>query len=356
MTDLATPPQTHTHEPLRHPRLPSYAPWLVVGLAAAAALLIGMTLGWSLTGIVVLAIVLHVVGLTVWSRAVENARAATDRLVTSLVWVALLIALVPLVSLVLKVVPEGATEVNCRFLTWSMRNVVGEPGGIYHAIIGTVLITVAATVISVPVGLFSAIYLVEYGGESRLSGWIRFLVDVMTGIPSIVAGLFAYALFSLIVGPGTQLGLGGGVALSLLMIPIVVRSAEEMLKLVPGDLREASYALGVPKWRTIVKVVLPTAMAGIITGVTLAIARVIGETAPLLIIAGGTDSVNFNLFNGQMASLPVFIYSSYTQPGTNPEILKGMAWGAALILIIIVMALNLVARLAGKFFAPKHGR
>jgi phosphate transport system permease protein len=356
MTDLATPPETHVHVPLRHPRLPSYAPWLVVGLAAAAAALVGLTLGWSLTGIVVLAMIFHVVGLTVWSRAVENARAATDRLVTSLVWVALTIALVPLVSLVFKVVTEGASELNGRFLTWSMRNVIGEPGGIYHAIIGTVLITLAATVISVPVGLLSAVYLVEYGGQSRLAGWIRFLVDVMTGIPSIVAGLFAYALFSLIVGPGTQLGLGGGVALSLLMIPIVVRSAEEMLKLVPADLREASYALGVPKWRTIVKVVLPTAMAGIITGVTLAIARVIGETAPLLIICGSTDSVNFNLFHGQMASLPVFIYSSYTQPGNNPEILKGMAWGAALILIIIVMALNLIARLAGKFFAPKRGR
>jgi phosphate transport system permease protein len=260
------------------------------------------------------------------------------------------------VSLVWKVVAEGAPELNGRFLTWSMRNVIGEPGGIYHAIIGTLLITLTATVISVPVGLLSAIYLVEYGATSRLAGWIRFLVDVMTGIPSIVAGLFAYALFSIIFGPGTQMGLGGGVALSLLMIPIVVRSAEEMLKLVPDDLREASYALGVPKWRTIVKVVLPTAMAGIITGVTLAIARVIGETAPLLIICGSTDSVNFDVFHGQMASLPVFIYSSYTQPGSNPEILKGMAWGAALILIIIVMALNLVARLAGKFFAPKSGR
>ena len=356
MTDLATPPQQHTHVPLRHPRLPSYAPLLAAAVATAAAALVGMTLGWNLTGIVVLAIVLHLVGLTLWSRAVENARAATDRLVTSLVWVALLIALVPLASLILKVVTEGSAELNSKFLTWSMRNVIGEPGGIYHAIIGTLLITLAATVISVPVGLLSAIYLVEYGAQSGLARWIRFLVDVMTGIPSIVAGLFAYALFSIIFGPGTQMGLGGGVALSILMIPIVVRSAEEMLKLVPDDLREASYALGVPKWRTIVKVVLPTAMAGIITGVTLAIARVIGETAPLLIICGSTDSVNFNLFNGQMASLPVFIYSSYTQPGSNPEILKGMAWGAALILIIIVMALNLFARLAGKFFAPKRGR
>jgi phosphate transport system permease protein len=356
MTDLATPPQTHAHVPLRHPRLPSFAPLLAAGIATAASALIGITMGWSLAGIAAFAIALHLVGITLWSRTVENARAATDRLITSLVWVALLIALIPLVSLIWEVISQGASHVDGKFLTWSMRNVIGQPGGIYHAIIGTLLITLAATVISVPIGLLSAIYLVEYGGQSRLASWIRFLVDVMTGIPSIVAGLFAYALFSLIVGPGTQMGLGGGVALSLLMIPIVVRSAEEMLKLVPTDLREASYALGVPKWRTIVKVVLPTAAAGIITGVTLAIARVIGETAPLLIICGSTDSVNFGLFHGQMASLPVFIYSSYTQPGNNPEILKGMAWGAALILIIIVMALNLIARLAGKFFAPKHGR
>ena len=356
MTDLATPPQTNRHLQLRHPRLPSFAPALAAAISAAAASLLGMSLGWGITGIVVLAVLLHLVGLTLWSRAVENARAATDRLVTSLVWLALVLALVPLASLVWKVVTKGATAIDSRFLTWSMRNVIGEPGGIYHAIIGTLLITIAATVISVPIGLLSAIYLVEYGDRSRLASWIRFLVDVMTGIPSIVAGLFAYALFSLIVGPGTQMGLGGGVALSLLMIPIVVRSTEEMLKLVPSDLREASYALGVPKWRTIVRVVLPTAMAGIITGVTLSIARVIGETAPLLIICGSTDSVNFHLFDGQMASLPVFIYSSYTQPGSNPEILQDMAWGAALILIIIVMALNLVARLAGKFFAPKSGR
>ncbi|MCC6475376.1 MAG: phosphate ABC transporter permease PstA, partial [Burkholderiales bacterium] len=210
-----------------------------------------------------------------------------------------------------------------------------------------------ATVISVPIGLLTAVYLVEYGDESRMAKGIRFLVDVMTGIPSIVAGLFAYALFVLFFGEGVHMGVGGGVALSLLMIPIVVRSAEEMLKLVPADLREASYALGVPKWKTVVRVVLPTAMAGIITGITLAIARVIGETAPLLIIAGSTDSVNFNLFHDQMMTLPVFIYYSYTQPGSQPEIMQGMAWGAALVLIVVVMILNLAARLAGRLFAPK---
>ena len=233
-TDLAAPPQEHVHVPLRHPRLPGYAPLIAAGVATAAAALLGLTLHWNLAGIAVVAMLLHLVGLTLWSRAVENARSATDRMMTSLVWVALLIALVPLVSLLWKVVTEGAGALDARFFTWSMRNVIGEPGGVYHAIVGTLLVTIAATVISVPVGLLSAVYLVEYGAESRLAGWIRFLVDVMTGIPSIVAGLFAYALFSVIFGPGTQMGLGGGVALSLLMIPIVVRSAEEMLKLVPS--------------------------------------------------------------------------------------------------------------------------
>ena len=178
-----------------------------------------------------------------------------------------------------------------------------------------------------------------------------------------MAGLFALALFVLIFGPQIRFGFGGSVALSLLMIPIVVRSTEEMLRLVPDDLREASYALGVPKWRTIVKVVVPTSLGGIITGVMLAVARVIGETAPLLVIAGKTDSVNFNLFGERMTTLPVYIYYSFTQPGTvafdappgteAPGIAR--AWGAALVLIVIVMALNRLARVVGRIFAVKKG-
>lgn len=353
---VVTPVPTIVREvSLQHPRLPRFAPLIALAIAGAAAALIGLTLSWGIAPIVVLAGLIHLVGLTTWSRVVENARAATDRLVTSLVWVALTLALIPLVSLLWKVVSEGAPAINSKFLTYTMRNVIGEPGGIYHAIMGTLLITLGAAIISVPIGLLAAVYLVEYGQNSRLANWIRFLVDVMTGIPSIVAGLFAYALFALIVGPGTQFGLGGSVALSILMIPIVVRSSEEMLKLVPADLREAAYALGVPKWKTILKVVIPTAMAGIITGVTLAVARVIGETAPLLIICGSTDSLNTNLFHGQMASLPVFIYTSFSQPGSDPEILRSMAWGAALILIVIVMALNILARVLGKVLSPKTG-
>jgi phosphate transport system permease protein len=279
-------------------------------------------------------------------------RLAKDRLATVLVWSAFLVALLPLASLVYTVVSNGLPAFNTQFFTYSMRNIVGDGGGVYHAIIGTVLVTGLATIISVPVGLLTAIYLVEYG-TGQLARWITFLVDVMTGIPSIVAGLFAYALFALIFGEGVRMGLMGSVALSVLMIPIVVRSSEEMLKLVPNELREASWALGVPRWRTIVRVVLPTALAGIVTGITLAIARIIGETAPLLITCGLTDSVNFNAFSDRITTLPVFAYSAYATPSFPVEASQEKAWGAALILMILVMGLNLVARLISRWFAPR---
>ncbi|CAN5529496.1 phosphate ABC transporter permease PstA [soil metagenome] len=361
-TDVATTPGTPSgprqtnHLPLSRPRLPQWAPWLVAAVAAAAGALLALTLGWGLLGWAFASVVLFAVALPGWSLVVENRRAAVDRIVSTGVWVAFALALLPLFSLLSTVIKNGIGVIDGQFLTYSMRNVVGEGGGIYHAIIGTLLITLAATIISVPVGLMAAIYLVEYGGRSRTARVVTFFVDVMTGIPSIVAGLFAYALLRLFFGPGVRLGIGGSIALSLLMIPIVVRASEEMLKLVPGDLREAAYALGVPKWRTIVKVVLPTSLAGIITGVTLAIARIIGETAPLLIIAGSTDSVNTNLFGERMMTLPVFIYYSYTQPGVPADYGQARAWGAALVLIAIVMALNLLARLLGRLLSPKAAR
>ncbi len=361
MSDVQTTPRTEdrpdrSHLPLSHPILPRWAPGLVAVLAAVAAGIVTMSLGWGLTGWLVIGVILFATALPLWSLKVEKRRAAKDRFVTALVWVAFGVALLPLGSLVFTVVSKGIGVIDAEFLTYSMRNIVGEGGGIYHAIMGTLLVTLGAAVISIPVGVLSAIYLVEYGGKSRMARTVTFLVDVMTGIPSIVAGLFAYALFVLFFGPGIRFGFGGSVALSLLMIPVVVRSVEEMLKLVPHELREASYALGVPKWRTIVKVVLPTAMAGIVTGVMLAVARVAGETAPLLIIAGSTDSLNVNLFGERMMTLPVFIYYSYMQPGVPPEFGQERAWGAALVLIAIVMALNLLARLVGRYFAPKTGR
>lgn len=350
MTTVHTRPSMPT---LTETRLPSWAPALVgVGAAGIGALLWLFGVGLALS--VFLATVVFVAVVPVWSLAVEGRRAAADRLATTLVWTAFLVAMLPLIWLVATVLREGLSTVNIEFLTYSMRNVIGdEQGGLYHALIGTLLVTGMATLISVPIGIFAAIYLIEYGKGSRLARLLTFLVDVMTGIPSIVAGLFALSLFVLILGPSIRFGFGGSVALSLLMIPTVVRSTEEMLRLVPDDLREASYALGVPKWRTIAKVVLPTALGGIVTGVVLAISRIIGETAPLLVVAGATDSVNTNLFDGRMATLPVFIYQQYSI--ATPKGLS-YAWGGALVLIAIVMLLNIVARIIGRIFAPKTGR
>ena len=355
MTTTLTPPPVDIQKELYGAQLPSWGARTVVGaaLVIASGLYLGAGLNLVLAALVAWAVCML---LPLWSVVVEGRRKATDRLVTVLVTSAFALAMFPLISILITVISKGTKALGIEFFTFSMRNVVGEGGGIYHALVGTLLITGAAAVISVPIGLFAAIYLVEYADENRLSRAIRFLVDVMTGIPSIVAGLFAYAVFVLFFGEGVRLGIGGSVALSVLMIPVVVRSTEEMLKLVPNELREASYALGVPKWRTVAKVVLPTALAGIVTGITLAVARVIGETAPLLIIAGATDSVNFNLFDGRMASLPVFAYASQRNPGIPPEFSIDRAWGAALTLLLIVMLLNLIARLVSYFFSPKGER
>ncbi|MEY4408942.1 MAG: hypothetical protein RLZZ138_193 [Actinomycetota bacterium] len=288
------------------------------------------------------------------SRVVEGKRKATDRLVTNLVTGAFILALVPLISLVFTVLTLGSKRFDIDFFTYSMRNILGEGGGAIHAIVGTLEITLLATLFSVPIGIMTAIYLIEYG-RGKLARAVTFLVDVMTGIPSIVAGLFAYAVFALIFGPGVRMGIAGSVALSVLMIPVVIRSTEEMLKIVPNELREAALALGVPKWLTVVKVVLPTAIGGIVTGVMIAIARVIGETAPLLLVAGFTSSMNYDPTDGRMMTLPVFVYTSYANVGTDFQAYIDRAWAGALTLMLIVMILNLGARLVSKIFAPKKG-
>ncbi|MBK1784854.1 phosphate ABC transporter permease PstA [Prauserella cavernicola] len=348
-SDLYTP---LTGAPLTAGQLPRGAAPLTLAIVALAALGLWQFADWSPAGAAVVGALVYTAVIYLWSRVVEGPRKATDRLVTAVVTCAFLLALLPLISVVVTVLSNGLARFDTEFFSYSMRGIVGEGGGAYHAIMGTLIITALAALISVPVGLLTAVYLVEYG-RGKLAKAITFFVDVMTGIPSIVAGLFAYALFALIFGPGVRMGIMGAIALSVLMIPVVVRSTEEMLKLVPNELREASYALAVPKWRTIVKVVLPTALAGIATGVTLAIARVIGETAPLLITVGITSSDNFNPFDGRMATLSVFSYYEYVNPGVPPQFSLDRAWAAALTLIIIVMVLNLVARLISRLFAPK---
>ncbi|HEY9411410.1 MAG TPA: phosphate ABC transporter permease PstA [Jiangellaceae bacterium] len=351
-------------------RLPRHITWIVaastLAVAAGGLFLLGSL---NVAAVLVVGFLLHTLVVTTMSVRVEGGRKAKDRFVTSLVVTAFIIAMMPLVSLLWSVLENGLPGLTSEFLTTSMRNVTGlqdqqveageiDPiGGAYHALVGTLIITGLATLISVPIGLMASVYLVEYG-RGRLARAITFFVDVMTGIPSIVAGLFAAALFAVLFGVGTRNGFAGAVALSVLMIPVVVRSSEEMLRIVPNELREASLALGIPKWRTIVRVVVPTAISGIASGVTLAISRVVGETAPLIVTAGFTSSINYNPFAEWMMTLPVYVYSQAMRPlsGTTPEPSLDRAWSAALLLILIVMVLNLTARLIARIFAPKTGR
>ncbi|MFC5928281.1 phosphate ABC transporter permease PstA [Cryobacterium melibiosiphilum] len=343
--------------PKRSPLWILLASWVVAGAVFLVLQVTEVADGFNVIGTIVFGTVIYLIAIYLLSRMVEGARQAKDRLMTALVASAFIISLVPLGSIIITTVTNGLPAfLTPSFFNSSMRNVVGEGGGVLHAITGTLLVTGMATLISVPIGLLSAIYLTEYG-TGRLARAITFFVDVMTGIPSIVAGLFAFALFALLFNdPGIRFGFGGSIALAVLMIPVVVRSSEEMLKLVPNELREAAYALGVPKWLTIMKVVLPTSVAGIVTGVMLSIARVIGETAPLLIIAGFTASMNYDLFSERMMTLPVFVYNQYVSQGVDSQAYVDRAWAGALTLILIVMVLNLAARLIARIFSPKFGR
>ncbi len=361
MTDTVATTARPAANSLTAGKLPRWTPWAILGGSLVVSFvifaLIAMGSGGEIPvpGVAVVGALIYVVATVVLSGLTEGRRKAIDRLMTTLVIGAFLIAMVPLISVTWTVVSLGLERFDATFFSESMRSVNGEGGGALHAVVGTLLITLTATAISVPIGLLTAIYLVEYG-RGRLARAITFFVDVMTGIPSIVAGLFAFALFTALLGPRSQSGIAGAIALAVLMIPVVVRSSEEMLRIVPNELREASFALGVPKWLTVVKVVLPTAIAGITTGVMIAIARVIGETAPLLLASGFTNNMNYNLFDNPMQTLPLFVYTSYRQSAGTVVADLDRAWAGALTLIVIVLVLNLIARLIAKFFAPKTGR
>ena len=357
MSTAVADPATKRRNILTSAQLPTTTiPLLLVAAYAASFGLLALfdAASW-LSGLALGSLVFLAAGFAL-SAAVEGIRKAKDRLFRYVVTGSFLLALFPLVSVIWGTLSKGLARLDGLFFSSSMRNVVGEGGGAVHAIWGTLIITGLATLISVPIGLMTAVYLVEYGQKGRLAHSIRFFVDVMTGIPSIVAGLFAYTIFSIVMGPGTNNGLAGACALSVLMIPTIVRSTEEMLRLVPNELREASYALGVPKYRTIWRVALPTSLAGIVTGVVLGIARIIGETAPLLVTAGITASMNVNPLSNPMATLPVFVYYEYTTPGADPTPYIDRAWAGALTLILIVMGLNLIGRVIAAKFAPKTGR
>ncbi|BBX29296.1 phosphate ABC transporter permease PstA [Mycolicibacterium alvei] len=288
-------------------------------------------------------------------QGVSLRRKLTNHLATVLVTLSLLVALIPLAWVLYSVIVRGWAALSST--TWFTNSQAGMTtfiagGGAYHAIVGTVLQGLVCSLISIPVGVMVGVYLVEYGGGTRLGKVTTFMVDILTGVPSIVAALFIYALWVATFGFGRS-GFAVSLSLVLLMIPVIVRATEEMLRIVPMDLREASYALGVPKWKTIVRIVIPTALSGIVTGIMLALARVMGETAPLLILVGYAQAMNFDMFGGFMGSLPGMMYDQISAgAGANP-VPTDRLWGAALTLIVLIALLNVGARTVAKLFSPK---
>lgn len=278
---------------------------------------------------------------------VSTSRKVKNNIATILFTASFAIAMVPLGWLLWTVLEKGFKAVV--FSTWwtnSLAGVLPEEfaGGVYHAIYGTLIQAVIAAALSVPLGVMAAVYLVEYG-KGRLAKVTTFMVDILAGVPSIVAALFIFALWIATLG-FEQSAFAVSLALVLLMLPVVVRNTEEMLKLVPDELREASYALGIQKWKTIVKIVVPTALPGMISGILLALARVMGETAPVLVLVGYSRSINFDAFEGNMASLPLLIYTELINP-EEAGVLR--VWGAALTLILIIAALYVGAAIINRY-------
>lgn len=344
-------------------RLPKYAALVTAAGAVTAAVALRTGLGWTgwMTTAAV-AIVVHIAALTCWSLATEGRRHAADRAVYIVVSACLLAALTPLVLILGYIVVNGWPALSTDFFTHSMSGVTGNRpgGGIYHALLGTLQQVGLATAVAVPLGMLTAIYLVELGGthqgKGRFAKAVTFFVDVMNGVPSIVAGLFVFSV--LLLGFGMRpFGAAGSIALVILMLPIVIRSAEEMIRLVPADLREASYALGVPRWRTVVKVVLPTALSGLVTGALLAVSRIVGETAPLVLLVGYASQLNGNPFEGDQASLPVMIWDQLgKRSGNAGAFAEPRAWGAALVLVLLVLILNIGARLLARWLTRGQRR
>jgi phosphate transport system permease protein len=282
-------------------------------------------------------------------------RRFTNSVATVLVTLSMVLALTPLVLVLYSVIAKGykaiASTVWWTHSQAGMTAFVGG-GGAYHAIVGTLLQGLVCAVISIPIGIMVAIYLVEYGGGTALGRLATFMVDILSGVPSVIAALFIYALCVATLGlPRSEFAVS--LALVLLMLPVIVRATEEMLRIVPVDLREASYALGIAKWKTIARIVIPTGLSGIVTGIMLAVARVMGETAPLLILVGYSQSMNYNIFTGFMGSLPGMMYNQTSVgAGVNP-VPTDRLWGAALTLILVIAVINVGARVIAKIYVPK---
>ena len=275
-------------------------------------------------------------------------RRTKNRIMTWLMVISFVVVLIPLGFVLVSVIAKGASSISWSFLTSGPIPGIVVPagvGGMGPAVLGTIEITALATVMAVPLGVLGAVYLNEYGGRNWLAALVGFMSDVMTGVPSIIMGLFIFTIWVLHFGLS---GLAGAFALACLMLPIVIRSSYEMMRLVPNSLREGSYALGATKARVTVTVVLPAALGGIVSGALLAVARAAGETAPLLFCIGAATAANANVFSGANTALPSQIFANANQPYVGAQ---DRGWGAALTLIAICFILMIAARIVTARFA-----
>ena len=297
-------------------------------------------LGFALTLITMSILVSTVVS---WIR--RDRKAAMNSTTTVLVYIAAAFVIIPLASVLYEIVRLGAPSLSLNMFTNDMSQTASEAplteGGLLHAVVGKAYIVTFATLISTPIGILTALYIVEVKG--RFAGLVRFFVQAMSGVPSIVAGLFIFAVWMIQLGNAYS-GLAGGLALTVLMIPTVARTSEEVLKLIPADLREAGLALGATQWRTVAMVVIPAAKSGLITAVILGIARVVGETAPLLLTLGGADALNLNPTQGNMSAFPYYVWKNLLLGSENAV---SRAWQGVFVLMVLVLIFFALARYFG---------
>ena len=284
------------------------------------------------------------------SGGLARRRRAADVAATAAMGLSFAVAAIPLAMVIGYVFVKGGSVVDLAFLTEAIPNSYRRVGpGMGPAIVGTVTITAAASLMAVPLGVLGAVYLNEYGKRNRLARTIRFMADVMTGVPSVVMGVFVYVVW--VLRFRAQTGFAGALALACLMLPIVIRTTEEMLRLVPDELRLASLALGARRWRTTLTVVLPAALPGITSGAMLAVARAAGETAPILLVTGLTFDTNWNIFSGNNTTLAAQIFRNASQPYEGAQL---RAYGAAFTLILLVFACTITARIVSARFASRR--
>jgi phosphate transport system permease protein len=296
-------------------------------------------------GFVIVLILMAITTTSVISWIRKDRKAALNSTSTVLVYVAAAFVIVPLASILWEIFTKGATGVSLNIFSNDMAATASDAplteGGLIHAIVGTVYLVFMASIISTPIGILTALYIVEVKG--KFAGIVRFFVQAMSGIPSIVAGLFIYAVWMIGLGNSYSAG-AGAAALAILMIPTVARTSEEVLKLIPNDLREAGLAMGATQWRTVAMIIIPAARSGLVTAVILGIARVAGETAPLLLTIGGADGLNLNPFGGNNAALPYYIWKNLS---LGTEIAVQRAWLGVFILIVVVFIFFTLARVLG---------